>query len=249
MIFLHGGGDNPVNRQETFGRFTQAATINSICNIALVVAEESEDLAHKSFEEYKDIFTSLPISPTKIHPILVSPNHPLTRNVLESIQPSGVFVCGGVTPTYHQSLCLDISWVNYLQERRICYGGTSAGAAVAANKAILGGWQATRNAETRAILFQGASEGLGLITIHNGLGLVPFSIDVHASQMGTLTRLIHAVELGLVTEGWAIDENTILEVENDKMTVYGEGHVYQVWKKDDQPVNIKVQIAPECIIR
>ena len=48
--------------------------------------------------------------------------------------------------------------------------------------------------------------------------------------MGTLTRLIQAVELGMVRDGWAIDENTILEIEQDTMAVYREGHAYHVWK-------------------
>lgn len=88
----------------------------------------------------------------------------------------------------------------------------------------MGGWQATRNGETRAILFQGASEGLDPLTARDGLGLVPFAIEIHASQMGTLTRLLHAVELSLGPEGWAIDENTLLQVDANVMRVYGQGH-------------------------
>lgn len=34
-----------------------------------------------------------------------------------------------------------------------------------------------------------------------GLGLVPFAVDVHASQHGTPTRLMHAIDAGLVQEG------------------------------------------------
>lgn len=41
-----------------------------------------------------------------------------------------------------------------------------------------------------------------------------------ASQLGTLPRLIHAVELGLVTAGWAIDENTVPQVEGDEITIF-----------------------------
>jgi cyanophycinase len=243
MIFLHGGGDNPDNRVDTFGRFVQAATISSSCNLALVVAENTETQAHESFDEYKEIFASLPNAPAKIHPIFVSATQPLSRAQLENIQPSGVFVCGGVTPLYHQSLCLDTSWINYLSDAKIPYGGTSAGAAIAAQKAVLGGWLATRNAEARAILFKGASEGLDPITVQDGLGLVPFAIDVHASQMGTLTRLIHAIELGLATEGWAIDENTVLQFEGNEISIFGQGHAYRVWRDDQQPIHITIHVS------
>ncbi|MBK8904394.1 MAG: hypothetical protein IPM53_24665 [Anaerolineaceae bacterium] len=242
MIFLHGGGDNLDNRVDTFGRFVEVATVNSCCNLALVVAED-EAQARESFEEYKNIFTSLPNAPAQIHPVLVSATQPLNRAQLENIQPSGVFVCGGVTPLYHQSLCLDTSWAKYLLDAKIPYGGTSAGAAIVAQKAILGGWLATRNAEPRAMLFKGASEGLDPITVQDGLGLVPFAIDVHASQMGTLTRLIHAVELGFVTEGWAIDENTVLQFEENEISIFGQGHAYRVWRDTQHPVHITVHVS------
>jgi cyanophycinase len=243
VIFLHGGGDNPDNRVDTFGRFVEVATVNSSCNLALVVAEDTEVQARESFDEYKNIFASLPNAPAQIHPVFVSATQPLSRAQLENIQPSGVFVCGGVTPLYHQSLCLDTSWTNYLLGSKIPYGGTSAGAAIAAQKAILGGWLATRKAETRAMLFRGASEGLDPITVQDGLGLVPFAIDVHASQMGTLTRLIHAVELGLVTEGWAIDENTVLQFEEHGISIFGQGHAYRVWRDTQHPVHITVHVS------
>ncbi len=249
MIVLHGGGDNPATRQDTFGRFLKAAITNSRTHLALIVAEQSDERAQASYQEYQDIFASLSDSTIRFYPVLVSPTNPLTRAVLEQVHPSGVFVCGGVTPTYHQSLCVDTSWVQYLHERRICYAGTSAGAAIAADRAILGGWQTSRHGQTRAVLFQGASEGLDLIRVEDGLGLVPFSVDVHAGQMGTLTRLIQAVELGMVREGWAIDENTILEIEQDTMTVYGEGHVYHVWKQDERPLHVQVYVASDRIVR
>jgi cyanophycinase len=240
MIFLHGGGDDVNSRIDTFGRFVQTSSVNSACYLALVVAEPTPEQASESFETYSEIFTSLPIAPTKIHPVFVSPTKPLNRAQLESIRPTGVFICGGSTPLYHQSLCLDTDWTTYVLNSNVPYGGTSAGAAIASKKSILGGWQATRNSKTREILFQGASEGLDAITVRDGLGLVPFAIDVHASQMGTLTRLIHAVDLGLVSEGWAIDENTVLQIDHDHLSIYGQGHVYRVWRKNKDCVNVSI---------
>jgi cyanophycinase len=74
----------------------------------------------------------------------------------------------------------------------------------------------------------------------NGLGLVPFAIEVHTSQMGTLTRLIHAVDLGLVPEGWAIDENTVLQVDDQQFSIYGQGHVYRVWRENNAWVQVTI---------
>jgi len=243
MLFLHGGGDAPQARRDTFGRFVEAATIDESCRVALVVAENTEAQARASFEEYRAIFAALPLAPSDIHPVLISAEQPLARAHLERIQPTGVFVCGGNTPLYQQALCRDTAWLAYLQMAKIPYGGTSTGAAIAARTAIVGGWQATRAGTTRAILFQGASEGLDPLTVRDGLGLVPFAVEIHASQMGTLTRLLHAVELGFVPEGWAIDENTLLQIDAATINIYGQGHAYRVWRSQDQSVRVTVHTA------
>ncbi len=73
-----------------------------------------------------------------------------------------------------------------------------------------------------------AGEDLEELEVRDGLGLVPFAVDVHATQWGTLTRLVHAVGAGLVAEGWAIDEGTVLVVEDGRVRVEGLGGAYRV---------------------
>ena len=68
--------------------------------------------------------------------------------------------------------------------------------------------------------------------MRDGLGLVPFAVDVHATQWGTLTRLVHAVGAGLVEEGWAIDEGTVLVVDDGSVRVEGLGSAYRVAPRD-----------------
>jgi hypothetical protein len=50
----------------------------------------------------------------------------------------------------------------------------------------------------------------------DGLGLGPFTVDVHAAQWGTLPRLIAAVDSGAVEHGVAIDENTAVNVDGTR---------------------------------
>jgi cyanophycinase len=240
-VFLHGGGDNPDKRHAALNPFLSASHAQSGGQIALVVAEKEADPL-ESFADYRAIFESLGVSIDQLTPVLVTPENPLTRAWLEDIRPSGVFVCGGVTPFYHGSVCATPDWVGYLTQMNIPYGGTSAGAAIASQQAILGGWQTERGGVVRDMLFIGASEGLNPLTVRPGLGLVPFAVEVHASQMGTLTRLIHAVELGLVTEGWAIDENTMLEVVTGELQVYGSGHATFVSREGDK-VTLSIHTA------
>jgi cyanophycinase len=217
--------------------------------LALVIAEATEAAAQESFRDYGAIFESLAAPPAEILPLFVSPAHPLTSTHLAILQPTGLFVCGGVTPFYHQALCADREWLAELRARNIPYGGTSAGAAVAARQAILGGWLLEREGEARQILFQGAGEGLEALTVEEGLGLVPFSVEVHTSQWGTLTRLLHAVDTGLVSEGWALDENTLLEVQDDALAIYGQGHAYHVQRPNSAPPQVAIYTAPTRLER
>lgn len=86
---------------------------------------------------------------------------------------------------------------------------------------------------------------MDLLEVREGLGLVPWSIEVHAGQMGTLPRLLHAVDLGLTDEGWAIDENTVLEVDGGHITVRGLGQAYHVWRSTDDTLGVDIVLAGE----
>lgn len=241
QIFLHGGGDHEASREAVYGRFLDSGNRGNNGRFAFIVVSPTLDEAARDYQAYANIFAPLLTDSDSLLPILLTPDTPLTAAHLEVVAPTAVFVCGGATPLYHQALCEDVGWLDYMRERGLPYGGTSAGAAIAAETAVLGGWQTTRNdAITRDILFIGASEGLDLLTTQPGLGLVSFAVDVHASQMGTLTRLIHAVEQGHVAEGWAIDENTMLEITPTTQQVYGRGHAYHLRRQPDGQVCITI---------
>ncbi|HEU4975888.1 MAG TPA: hypothetical protein VFT50_12415 [Baekduia sp.] len=114
---------------------------------------------------------------------------------------AGVYVAGGLTPLYAELLA------GWRPPAGVVYAGFSAGAAVAAEHAVVGGWRA---ADGAAVCPEEAGEDLDAVTVVAGLGLVPFAVDVHAAQWGTLGRLVHAVQSGLVAEGWALDEGALL---------------------------------------
>jgi cyanophycinase len=248
-FLLGGGGDNPDGHASTYGRFLHAAGAPEGRKIALVVAQADESDAQKSFVEYRAIFESLGAAIEEFHPVFVSDSIYLTHEMLEPQRPSGVFVCGGLTPLYQQAVCGGRAWLDYLNAAQIPYGGVSAGAAIAAERTIVGGWRALHGGQERAILFRGASEGLDLLEIRGGLGLVPFAVDVHASQWGTLTRLIHAVAMGLVPEGYAIDEDTLLLVGAQDLEVDGLGQVYRVRPGGSGAVEVAIFRAGDRIHR
>ena len=140
---------------------------------------------------------------------------------------AGVFVAGGLTPAYQEALA------GWTLPDGLHYCGFSAGAAVAARRAIVGGWTHAG----RPVLDADFGEGLGEIEVRDGLGLVDFAVDVHAAQWGTLTRLIAAVDAGLVAEGVAIDEGTVLVCDGDRPPrVDGRGHAWRVRTQDGNTI-------------
>ncbi len=151
---------------------------------------------------------------------MVSKDRPPTAEDLEDA--GGVYVAGGWTPGYQEALvAAGTDWL----PRDLPFAGFSAGAAIAGEWAIVGGW---RHAG-KDICAEEAGEDLEPLTVRPGLGLVPFAIDVHATQWGTVTRLIHTVRAGLAPAGWAVDEGTVLVYDGDRVAqVEGLGSAYRV---------------------
>ena len=65
--------------------------------------------------------------------------------------------------------------------------------------------------------------------MREGIGLAPFAVDVHATQWGTVTRALNAVERGLYEEVLAIDEHCCVEVRDGEIgAVHGGNVAYRV---------------------
>jgi cyanophycinase len=151
--------------------------------------------------------------------LVVSPARP--PRAQDTSGAAGVFVAGGWTPGYQEALAAgEPGWL----APGVPYAGFSAGAAIAAGTTIVGGWLLGGV----AVCSEEAGEDLGELETRPGLGLVPFAVDVHATQWGTVTRLVHAVGARLVSDGWAVDEGTVLVVEDGTTRVAGVGSAYRV---------------------
>jgi cyanophycinase len=144
---------------------------------------------------------------------------------------AGLFVGGGLTPGYQEALA------GWTAPADLPYAGFSSGAAVAAARAIVGGWRLGG----RDVCAEEAGEDLEELAVRDGLGLVDFAVDVHATQWGTLTRLVHAVGAGLVDDGWAVDEGTVLVVDGGAVRVEGLGSAYRVTARDG---GVAVSVQP-----
>ncbi|MYY01758.1 hypothetical protein [Streptomyces sp. ATexAB-D23] len=135
----------------------------------------------------------------------------------------GLLVGGGLTPAYQDALApVRETVARIITERSLPYAGFSAGAVVAARRALVGGWL-DRGVP---VCPDDAAEDLDEIEVRDGLGLLPHTVDVHTSAWGTLGRLIAAVARGEAPSGVALDENTLLSVTADgRAAVAGAGQV------------------------
>jgi cyanophycinase len=142
---------------------------------------------------------------------------------------TGIFVGGGSTPTYHDAIVpAAVSWLPELVACGVPYAGISAGAMIAADRAIVAGWKLRRGDTVLVICSEELAEEFEYLDVRPGLGLAPFAIDAHASQSGSPARVLHAVSDRLVDEGWAIDEETMIELIDGMPHVRGRGVGYHV---------------------
>ncbi len=216
MASLHligGGWDEPA----VFEPFLDAAGAQPV--IACVVLDEGD--GQVQFTRWATVLRELaPCRPTAVLVPVVG-----QLSVSQLGDADALLVCGGLTPAYAAAVApVAESLRGWLRDRPYC--GFSAGSAIAATRALVGGW---RDGEVE-VCPEDSGEDLDQLSVVDGLGLLDLMIDVHCAQWGTLPRLIAA--LGPSGRGLGIDENTALHVDGDTMTVTGLGAVHHVLAAD-----------------
>ncbi|WP_439691801.1 Type 1 glutamine amidotransferase-like domain-containing protein [Curtobacterium sp. SP.BCo] len=157
----------------------------------------------------------------------IAPGAVFDTTVLSDVD--ALVVGGGVTPHYLDAVAPLVDQIRLLVSDGLPYLGYSAGAMIASDRALVGGWR-IGGVE---ICPEDASEGLDEVELREGLGLVDLTIDVHAVQAGTIARLIASAEAEFVTAGLAIDEDTTLVVGEGALEVRGTGSVWRVVAGDE----------------
>jgi cyanophycinase len=217
---LIGGGWDPDHAAAGYGPFLAAAGPTPA--IACLVLDEGDGAAY--FERFAAALTS--VAPCRPGALLVPLGSAFPAASLAGFD--GLLVCGGLTPAYAEALSPVSAAVRaWLADGRP-YAGFSAGAALAASRAVVGGYLL----DGRAVCPADAAEDLDDVTVVDGLGLVPFAVDVHAAQWGTLGRLCAAVAAGLVAAGAAVDEDTAVVIEGGSARVVGRGAAHVVTSAD-----------------
>jgi cyanophycinase len=227
QVFLIGGGWSDERAEDMFGGFVAAAAARAdgrLPRIVLVVMGTDAD----SLEYHEKYVHALGL--VQGHELVIeriTEGEVLDPAVLDGID--GLFVGGGPTPEYHASLAPAYDVIRELVSDGLPYAGFSAGAAIAATTAIIGGWLI----DGVPVCPEDSNEELDPVTVVDGIGLVGGAVDVHASQWGNLSRLVAAVETGLVAQGVAIDECTTL---GPGRQVTGAGRAWRVTPAPDGAV-------------
>ena len=234
-VFLLGGGRDVAvcgSLLEAFvGEARERATDRPLV-IALLLVLEADDDA--SVERFRGVLEAAGAASAEIRVHAIVEGEGFTDATIGGAD--GVFVGGGLTPAYREAF----SGIRDAVRERVAdgmpYAGFSAGAAIAAGPALVGGFR-VGGVE---VVSEDAGEELDAVEVRPGLGLLDFAVDVHAAQWGTLSRLIAAVDAGLVTDGVAIDEDTALVISAQAApAVRGSG---QVWRVESAASGVHVEV-------
>lgn len=224
-IHLVGGGRSDDYDGEVYrGFITEAAARASrsgraVARIAVLLVGE----ANERFEDSRSCSEQL-MRAAVCEPIVVwiEEGQRFESSALNDVD--GLLIGGGHTPSYVIAIEPLVQEIRLLVADDLPYLGFSAGAMIAAENAIIGGWMVG----DVPVCPEESGEDLDEVTLADGLGLVDLAVDVHAAQRGTLSRLIAATEAGLVDGGVAIDEFTVLIVGDGELRVKGAGSVWKV---------------------
>jgi len=231
-VTLVGGGLAVESYGAIYGGFLQDAAARAarrddgVPRIAIITVREPGDLDRHARELSDALGAAGAFTPafTTIAEGETVPASALADTDDHGADVDGILIGGGLTPAYLAAVLPVAGRIRSLVENGVPYLGFSAGAMIAPDHALIGGW---RIGDVQVSPEQGG-EDLDEVTISPGIGLLDVTVDVHAVQWGNLSRLIATVDAGLVDGGIAIDENTALVLETGALRAVGAGTVWLV---------------------
>lgn len=237
-VTLVGGGFSPRSNGAVYERFLRDAAmvaarrddgVSSVPRVAIVTVREPDSLVRHA----QDLTGALQAAGQFTAQLTtIAEGESVSADAFDDVD--GILIGGGLTPAYLAAISPHATRIRSLVESGVPYLGFSAGAMIAPDHALIGGW---RIGEVE-VSPQDGSEDLDDVTIEPGLGLCDVTVDVHAVQWGNLSRMIASVDAGMIDGGIAIDENTALVLETGALKAVGAGTVWLVSRADDG-VNVR----------
>ena len=238
-IYLAGAGPDSAGFPDVFDRFAADASRRTgperPARIAVAVhgtGAGAQDLLAAYTQPLQARITC------EIAPVLLEAGVPADPAVFDCVD--ALVVGGGLTPAYWSGLHQAAPAIRRLVTAGAPYLGFSAGAMVAAGRALIGGFR-INGVE---VCGEECSEGLDSLDLRDGFGLTPFTVDVHAAQAGTLSRAVGVVAARLVERAVAIDEGTALVLEAAGAQDYGVIGRGNCWDVRNQSGAAVVSVLP-----
>lgn len=222
-VYLVGGGWDETRAAELYRPFVDAAARRAGRTPAVTLVVMGTDPDSLEYHERYVHLLGL-VGGHELSVVRVAEGSAIETAALDGAD--GLFVGGGPTPEYHASLAPAFDAIRERVRGGMPYAGFSAGAAIAAEHAVIGGWRL----DSRPVCPEDSNEELDPVTVVPGIGLVTGAVDVHAAQWGNVSRLTAVVEAGLAPHGVAIDEDTALHPGG---RVVGAGHVWHIARAEE----------------
>lgn len=235
---LVGAGVDP-SFPAPFNVFAEALPQHRTVHLAVVVHSDHADPATllAAYTDPLEARLNCRIVPILLHSDTVDA---LNSNSFDAVD--GIVVGGGRTPAYLEGLRGAAGSIAQRVANGVPYLGFSAGAMIAPGRALTGGYLVNGI----EVCDEGCSEGLSEVQVEDGLGLAPFSIDVHAAQAGTLSRAVAAVEAGLAERVLALDEATAVVITDpcaSDYTVLGSGRCWDIQRRKGDARHPAAEVA------
>ena len=158
----------------------------------------------------------------ELHLTAGRPGAPIELDAIADVD--GIAVGGGNVENVRAGLEPVFDELRRLVADGVPYLGVSAGAMIAAEGSLGSG----SRIGGVVVSPEDSDEPGDELEVEVGIGLVDVAIEVHVAQRGMLSRLVAAVESGLIAGGLGIDERTVLIVGDDTLRVEGAGSVWRV---------------------
>lgn len=190
-IVLVGGGPDTTRTYRCIAPFIEACKRGKAARVGLFLAGDESSAKHFA-PDYLRLLDGIDGVVDVV---------PLDEGHGDITRFDALVIGGGPTPVYHTALVSVLPTVRAMSEAGTPYLGFSAGAMIASELAIIGGYRSAGIDVCSADW----SEGLDKVTLRSGIGIVPWSVEAHAAQAGTLGRVLDAVASGIVTSAVALD--------------------------------------------
>jgi len=225
-VHLIGGGATTVADAPLHAPFVQEVTQRAAAagrvrpRIAVIsLHPEAEEKASALGELLTEAAVGVPID---LRLTTGRPGEPIRPDAIDDVD--GIAVGGGIVEEVGAGLEPVFGELRRQVAAGVPYLGVSAGAMVAAEGSFGSG------SRIGGVVVSPEEDGEpgSELEIEAGIGLVDVAVEVHAAQRGMLSRLVAAVESGLIAGGLGIDERTALIVGEGALRVEGAGSVWRV---------------------